>query len=459
MAHELMRGIGAKKAKPRLAWKIDLRKAYDTVQWSFLFKLMQLFGFGKKWISWIHKCITSVWFSVVVNGSPNGYFQPERGMMQTEVQCGKVIPTEAAVQAGIPITHQFFADDLLIVFEYTSGLAVSKEKSEVFLTDSVRRRSTILRALGCKSGKLYFTYLGLPIYDKILRSRDCIKLVENVISLTTRWNGLYVSMAGRVELVRACILPLVLYWTSVYSLPDVVVNLIERRISNYIWGHVKDRKKLHGLRWNKITAPKEEGGLGLRRLVDIDMRDADSSIWKSIVAVRDVIKVNCRYKIGNGHNIKLFLDPWCEELLGEKINLIGFLTSVLRLLGRPAEVLIYLFTRQICVGMEADLDETLDHLFCNCPYAWAVWSTMSNIFSWNLQKAGDVQELATAFIQKFQGKKNKFGRILFTAGMYFILRERNERVHNDICKASLELAKTVIWEVLDVKGVILQDVL
>ncbi|XP_059628877.1 uncharacterized protein LOC132271502 [Cornus florida] len=247
---------------------------------------------------------------------------------------------------------------LLAQFESSLGLAVSKEKSEVFLTNSVKRRAGIIRTLGCKVGKLPFTYLGLPISDKMVQSRDYNKLVEKVISLTTRWNGLHLSMAGRMELCRAVILPLVQYWTSVYSLPTVIINVIEKRMRNYIWGYVEDRKKIHGLSWNKLAVPKQEGGLGLCRLRDIDRaakcsltwdfllskdklwvawykryylrqssfwnvtpKVSSSSIWKSMVAIKDIIKQNCRYRIRNGHKIKVFLDPWCEgKCLGDLFN-------------------------------------------------------------------------------------------------------------------------------------------
>ncbi|XP_059628913.1 uncharacterized protein LOC132271527 [Cornus florida] len=138
----------------------------------------------------------------------------------------------------------------LIQFEKTLGLAINKDKSEVFLTKSVRRRDAIVRSLGCKVGKLPFTYLGLPISDKLLRRVDCLSLVDIVIDVTSRWNGMNISMDGRVELSRAMIIPMVQYWTSVFSLPTAVSNLIERRMRNFVWGHLENRKKL----W----APMEE---------------------------------------------------------------------------------------------------------------------------------------------------------------------------------------------------------
>ncbi|XP_059654960.1 uncharacterized protein LOC132301748 [Cornus florida] len=172
-------------------------------------------------------------------------------MIDAKVKSGIIIPSDAIIKAGLTITHQFFADDLLMVvranmatvlclkrtlvhFEKLSGLAVNKDISELYFTSSVRRRSVVVRALGCKVGSLPFNYLGLPISGKMLRRQDCTSLIDKVIVTTTRWNGMHLSMAGKVELSRTVILPVVLYWTSVYSLPAVVINLIEKRMRNFI---------------------------------------------------------------------------------------------------------------------------------------------------------------------------------------------------------------------------------
>jgi len=54
--------------------KLDIEKTYDHVNWNALFYLMERMGLGAKWGRWMKACITTVWFSVLFNGSLANFF-------------------------------------------------------------------------------------------------------------------------------------------------------------------------------------------------------------------------------------------------------------------------------------------------------------------------------------------------------------------------------------------------
>jgi hypothetical protein len=65
-----------------LLCKLDLEKAYDHVNWEFLLYLLQWCCFGEKCRDWIEFCISTIRFSILVNGSPFGFFPSSCGLRQ-----------------------------------------------------------------------------------------------------------------------------------------------------------------------------------------------------------------------------------------------------------------------------------------------------------------------------------------------------------------------------------------
>ena len=131
MAHELVRGYERSTLSPRCAIKIDLQKAFDSLDWNFILDILTVLKFPSLFIEWIRSCLTGARFSISLNGGLVGYFKGARCMRQKDplslylfVLAINVLSKmlDAAANHGVfkfhnkckkvQLTHLCFADDL-----------------------------------------------------------------------------------------------------------------------------------------------------------------------------------------------------------------------------------------------------------------------------------------------------------------------------------------------------------
>ena len=67
---------------PGLLLFIDFEKAFDSLEWPFIFDTLRFFGFGPSLINWVRTFYCNIESCVLNNGWSSNFFQPQRGLRQ-----------------------------------------------------------------------------------------------------------------------------------------------------------------------------------------------------------------------------------------------------------------------------------------------------------------------------------------------------------------------------------------
>ncbi|KAJ9687213.1 hypothetical protein PVL29_015891 [Vitis rotundifolia] len=256
--------------------KLDIEKAYDSINWQFLLKVMEKMGFGSKWLRWMWWCISTAKFSVLVNGTPAGFFSSSKGLRQGDplspylfVMGMEVLSIliRRAMEGGfisgcklqhdrgraIHVAHLLFADDTIVFceakkeyltnlswilfwFEAAFGLRINLAKSEIIPVGEVQGIEELAVELGCRVGQLPSMYLGLPlgVPNKAVYGWDGVE--EKMRRRLARWKSQYISKGGRITLIKSTMVSMPVYQMSLFRMPISVVKRLEKLQRDFLWG-------------------------------------------------------------------------------------------------------------------------------------------------------------------------------------------------------------------------------
>ncbi|GJX54328.1 hypothetical protein Tco_0282697, partial [Tanacetum coccineum] len=270
LTQELMHNYHLDCGPPRCAFKVDIQKAYDTVDWVFLKDVLIGFGFYDRMIGWIMECVSSTSFSLSINEVLHGYFKGKRGLRQGAYFNS---PTKDAHSAMIIM-------EALNEFKLASGLVLSLPKSTAYFCNVLNHtKLAILNILPFKEGCLPVKYLGVPLISSRLIYRDCKELIEKVQHRIQDWKNKSLSAAGRLQLVQSVINFMHVYWVSVFILPSCILLDIEQLMRGFLWCQGNMRRGKAKVAWEVVCVPKKEGGLGLRKIELFNKALMISHIW------------------------------------------------------------------------------------------------------------------------------------------------------------------------------------
>lgn len=299
ISHEVFHALKAKKRQSKyyMTLKTYITKAYDRLELSFLEETMGQIGFNEKGIQWIMQCVTTVSYSMLVNGVPKGFIRPTRGIRQGDplspylfILCAEVFShmmnmaekkkklQGIKISNRIPnITHLLFADDSLFFtlandksckaikevlskYEAVSGQAVNLMKSSITFGSrvyhNVKRRMRYLLGIHNEGGG--GKYMGLPEQFDSKKTELFQFIIEKVKEKTQGWNKKFLSQGGKEVLLKSVALAMPVYAMNVFKLPKELCDNINGLLAKFWWEACDNRKGIHWYAWNRISLPKKE---------------------------------------------------------------------------------------------------------------------------------------------------------------------------------------------------------
>lgn len=154
---------------------------------------------------------------------------------------------------NLGLTHLSFADDIMVftdgrvrsierivdVFDYfakISGLRISMEKSTIYYAGiSEEEREELINQFQFASGKLPVRYLGLPLRTRQMRAADYQVFIEKIKIRISLWTKRFLSMAGRLQLIRSVLMSIVNFWMTGFKLPSQCIKEINSLCSAFLW--------------------------------------------------------------------------------------------------------------------------------------------------------------------------------------------------------------------------------
>ncbi|XP_026399700.1 uncharacterized protein LOC113295583 [Papaver somniferum] len=176
--------------------------------------------------------------SVILNGSPEGYFKINRGLRQGNSKS----------------LHNLV--DLLGRYQRASGQTVCRQKSKIYYGGgSSSWCNYIASYLGMSVATFPDRYLGVQIMPGIVRYRHISNVVEKIRDQLAGWRGRLLSFHDRIVLVKSVIASYYIHNMAIYKWPRKFILQCERAIRNFIWSGDSNINRVVVVAFDKIGCP------------------------------------------------------------------------------------------------------------------------------------------------------------------------------------------------------------
>ena len=321
---------------------VDFEKAFDSVSHEFLFEVLELFGFGVSFCSWVKILYKDISSCIMNGGNSTGYFDIKRGVRQGDplspylfllaieilahtVRKDKVI--KGFCFGNYEVRQILYADDFTLFvkdarsvdrlkyifgeFEEVSGLKVNKGK-----TNFVRMGGDDELPDESLFGKVVQEIKILGVYFSLDRKkRDDMnykEILSKIKKLLGWWKQRDLTLMGKVHLLKTYALSKLNYVSALIVVPNWVYAEVERIAFEFLWKG-KDRIK--------------------RKIMNQDYEDGGVKMFNYVLFVKTQRIMWVKRLLYGEKEIgwKMFFDYGCRSVGGRFIFLCDFEFSKLKL--------------------------------------------------------------------------------------------------------------------------------
>uniref|UniRef100_A0A2N9GPX3 Reverse transcriptase zinc-binding domain-containing protein n=1 Tax=Fagus sylvatica TaxID=28930 RepID=A0A2N9GPX3_FAGSY len=290
-------------------WSTVGEQVLATIQ-SFFREVLKALGFDQKATNLIYQCISTVSFTLLLNGGKSASFSLTRGVK---------------LALGAPsISSFFYADDVLLF----CGAKIGEVEALMHCID---------KYCGWSANK--FKELAF-VKDK-LEARVC------------GWKSKCLSWMGRATLIKTVAQASPIYGMSAFKFPKGLFEDLNAIVRKFWWNPKKEGNRFYTpVAWSNLCRPLSDGGLDFRPFESFNEamiaklawwvqsnRDslcvkvlrakykvgsnwlqarpagAASFSWRGLEGVRYILAKGACHLVGSGDNILVWRDPWIPNLL------------------------------------------------------------------------------------------------------------------------------------------------
>lgn len=280
--------------------QLDYAKAFDSIRWDFIHSILKKMGFGTRIANIIFLLAANSESCINLNGRLTDYIKVNRSLKQGcplspllfavathPLFCMLEQLSNSGKLHGLRIQNKNmlglgFADDTLLflkacnvnvancltslhMYSDAAGLQLNIAKSTLINISAADFASINWHGKRLDTGHV-FRYLGYPLGINVSNKQLITWVMERVRAKVDYWKCDEWPLHVRLRIVQAILIPYFLYFIPLLDWKETHIGHINSMLIAFLWGSTKGKHAFPLIRWDIVSQPKDQGGLGVLNL-------------------------------------------------------------------------------------------------------------------------------------------------------------------------------------------------